>query len=205
MLDQRKQSIAYANANHAEFLNTLIDLLHIPSISTNDEAKPDMLAAAEWLASHMRNLGLENIRVYPTAGHPVVYGDWLHAGENLPTVLIYGHYDVQPPDPLELWVTDPFTPTVRDNALYARGASDMKGQVLASLNAVESILHCDKLPLNIKFIIEGEEEIGSPSLGQFLREHKDLLKCDVALNPDAGMIAPDVPTDCLWIERISLF
>jgi acetylornithine deacetylase/succinyl-diaminopimelate desuccinylase-like protein len=137
---------------------------------------------------------MEAVQIFPTAGHPVVFGQWLNAGADAPTVLIYGHYDVQPAEPLELWESGAFEPTIRGENLYARGASDMKGQVVAALSAVEAVQKQGPLPVNLKFILEGEEEIGSPNLTGFLEEHKDMLSCDFALNPDAGMIAPNVPT-----------
>ncbi len=188
-----QQALEYARQHRERFLTELKDLISIPSVSTSEEHKADMHRAAEWLAAQLRSLGMEKVQIMPTGGHPVVYGEWLGAG-HAPTVLIYGHYDVQPEDPLELWESAPFEAQVRGDHLYGRGASDMKGQVMASLKAVEAIVRTGGLPVNVKWLIEGEEEIGSEHLGQFIREHRDLLACDFCLNPDAGMIAADLPT-----------
>jgi acetylornithine deacetylase/succinyl-diaminopimelate desuccinylase-like protein len=153
-------ALQYAADHYDEFLASLRDLLTIPSISTDESRKPDIARAAEFLAERLRSLGMENVKIYPTSYHPVVYGEWLGAGADAPTVLMYGHYDVQPPDPLDLWESPPFEPTQRGESLYARGASDMKGQVFATLSAVESIVRTGTFPVNIKWIFEGEEEIG---------------------------------------------
>jgi acetylornithine deacetylase/succinyl-diaminopimelate desuccinylase-like protein len=153
----------------------------------------------------MHSLGFENVKILPTARHPVVYGESLKAGSDKPTVLIYGHYDVQPAEPLELWGTPPFEPTKHGENLYGRGASDMKGQVVASLKAVEAYAHTGDLPINVKFIIEGEEEIGSPSLEKFLTENKDMLSSDFAINPDTGMIGADTPTITYGLRGLAYF
>ncbi len=154
-----------------------------------------MKNGAEWLANYLRELGIERVEIFPIPPtHPVVYGEILKAGPQAPTILIYGHYDVQPVDPIEAWLSPPFEATIRDERLYARGAADMKGQVIASLAAVDAILQTTGLPVNIKFLLEGQEEIGSRKLGDFIEAHKDLLACDVSLNPDAGMLAADFPT-----------
>jgi acetylornithine deacetylase/succinyl-diaminopimelate desuccinylase-like protein len=137
---------------------------------------------------------MKNVQIFPTTGHPVVYGEWLEAGAIAPTALIYGHYDVQPVDPLNLWLTGPFEPDVRGDYIYARGITDMKGQVMAALKAIESISRTGKLPINLKFLIEGEEEVGSPNLAPFMEAHKELLKCDFAINPDSGTLSPDIPS-----------
>ena len=129
----------------------------------------------------------------PTPGHPVVYGDWLGAGDKAPTALIYGHYDVQPVDPLNLWISGPFSPDVRGDNIYARGITDMKGQMMVALDAIEAIIKTSRLPINFKFLFEGEEEIGSPNLTPFIEAHKDLLRCDFAINPDTGALSPDIP------------
>jgi acetylornithine deacetylase/succinyl-diaminopimelate desuccinylase-like protein len=205
MSDLRNQALDYAHQNREKFLDNLKKLVSIPSISTNPENKPDMQQAAEWVAGYLRRLGMDHVQVMPTAGHPVVYGEWLKAGKDVPTVLIYGHYDVQPVEPLELWKTGAFEPTVNGENLYGRGASDMKGQVIAALSAIESISRQGLLPVNVKFLIEGEEEIGSPSLRPFLEQHKDLLACDFALNPDAGMIAAEVPTIVYGLRGLAYF
>jgi acetylornithine deacetylase/succinyl-diaminopimelate desuccinylase-like protein len=204
MPDTRQQALGYAHERKQQFLDELIDLASIPSISTDPEAKADIERAAQWLADKLASLGLENIKIYPTAGHPVVYGESLKAGA-APTVLIYGHYDVQPATPLDKWDSNPFEPEVRGDNLYARGATDMKGQVTAAINAVEAIIKTGALPVNVKFILEGEEEIGSPNLGAFIADHKELLASDFALNPDTGMIAPDLPTITYALRGLAYF
>jgi acetylornithine deacetylase/succinyl-diaminopimelate desuccinylase-like protein len=189
-----QKALEYASQNRAKFLNELIEMLKIPSISTDEEYKDETLRAAEWTADHLKKLGMENVEVMPTDdGHPVVYGEYLKKS-GAPTVLVYGHYDVQPADPLELWESGPFEPEVRGEKLYARGSSDMKGQVLATFHAIESAMKAGEMPVNLKFLIEGEEEIGSKNLEPFLRKHADKFKADVSLNPDAGMIGVDLPT-----------
>lgn len=204
MSDLRFKAIEYAHQNKEVFLEELIAFSTIPSISTDPEAKADIEKTAQWVADKLTSLNVDNVKIYPTTGHPVVYGESLKA-KGAPTVLIYGHYDVQPAAPLEKWDSDPFKPEVRGNNLYARGATDMKGQVAASIDAVEAILKTSSLPINVKFIIEGEEEIGSPNLGQFIEDHKDLLTCDFALNPDTGMVAPDLPTITYALRGLAYF
>lgn len=194
MTDKRQASLNYAHEQKTNFLNQLIELCKIPSVSTDPEAKPDMQRTAEWVARKLTDIGIEKVKIMPTAGHPVVYGEYMKAGPDALTILVYGHYDVQPADPLELWDTPPFEPTVRNGNLYARGASDMKGQTLAGIYAVEALLSQDALPVNIKFMIEGEEEVGSPNLEAFIQEQAELLTCDFALNPDAGMLGEGIPT-----------
>lgn len=206
MSDHRSQAIEYAHQNQERFLNNLKQLASIPSVSTNPDHKPDMQKAAEWIANYLRELGMDHVQVMPTGGHPVVYGDWLKAGKDAPVVLIYGHYDVQPSEPNELWKTPPFEATVNGENLYGRGTSDMKGQIIAALSAIEAIIRQEKmLPVNVKYIFEGEEEIGSPHLTPFIQEHKDLLASTVALNPDAGMIAPDMPTIVYGLRGLAYF
>ncbi|MBL7161875.1 MAG: dipeptidase [Anaerolineales bacterium] len=205
MSDPRSSALEYAHEQKKRFLDELIEFSRIPSVSTDTERDTDVHKTANWLVKQLNNVGLENVKIYPTAGHPVVYGDHLAAGTEAPTVLIYGHYDVQPAEPLDKWDTPPFEPTERGENLYARGASDMKGQVAATLNAIEAILRTSQLPINAKFIIEGEEEIGSPNLPEFIKEHKELLACDFALNPDTGMIAPDLPTITYALRGLAYF
>ncbi len=184
----------FAQKNQANHLAELIRFLQIPSISTQPDHAADVAAAADWLAKAMRDAGIENVRVIETNRHPLLYGDWLHAGPDAPTVLIYGHYDVQPVDPLDLWESDPFEPVVRDDYLYARGASDDKGQVYVHIKAVEAYLKVNgRLPVNVKFIIEGEEESGGESLSAFIPANKELLAADIALVSDTGILAPDQP------------
>ena len=204
MSNKLQTALEYAHQNNERFLAELIDFASIPSISTDPESKGEVARAAQWLADKLKAIGMENVTIYPTEGHPVVYADWLHA-EGAPTVLIYGHYDVQPAAPLDKWDSDPFKPEVRGDSLYARGATDMKGQVSASIAAVESVLAAGELPVNLKFILEGEEEIGSPHLGPFIAEHKDLLACDFALNPDTGMVAADLPTITYALRGLAYF
>lgn len=194
MTDPRSSAIQYAHDKASRFLNELKAFASIPSISTDEASKGDVKRAAEWIVKHLRSLGMTNVQIFPTAGHPIVYGEWMAAGSDALTALIYGHYDVQPVDPLNLWVSGPFSPAVRGDYLYARGSTDMKGQIMVALNAIESISKTGHLPINFKFIFEGEEEIGSPNLSSFLESHKDLLKCDIAINPDTGTLSPDTPS-----------
>lgn len=185
----------YAAVHADHFRAELHDLLRIPSISTLPERAPDVIHAAEWVAESMRRVGIEHVALMPTAGHPVVYGDWLHAGPGAPTVLIYGHYDVQPADIEDGWTHPPFKPIERDGRIFARGAVDDKGQVFIHIKAIESIMQTrGSLPANVKFVIEGEEEIGSPNLPAFVRQHKDLLRADVCLISDTGIISIDQPS-----------
>lgn len=191
MLDQ---VLAYAQAHRDEALEFLKEFIRIPSISTLPEHKTDMQQAADWLVEKMTALGLENATAYPTAGHPIVYADWLHAGPAAPTLLVYGHYDVQPVDPLEEWQTPPFEPTIQGDKLYARGASDDKGQLYIHLAAVEAYLNTlGRLPVNLKFMVEGEEETGSLNLGQFVRDHVDRLRTEVVLISDTHILDPQTP------------
>ena len=205
MIEMRNQSIAYATEHMNEFLSDLSTLLKIPSISTSPEHASDVQNAATSLSALLTSTGMEHTAVMPTDLHPVVYADWLHAGPQAITVLVYGHYDVQPVDPLDLWESGPFEPTVNGDYLMARGASDMKGQVVAAISAIRSIIQTGKFPVNLKFLFEGEEEIGSPSLARFLEENRELFKCDVALNPDSGMIAADLPTVVYSLRGLSFF
>ncbi len=199
------EALEYARQNQARFLDELKEILTIPSISTDPDHAADMQRAAEWVAGQLRGIGMSNVQIMPTGGHPVVYGEWLKAAKGAPTVMIYGHYDVQPPDPLELWKSPPFEPAVRDENLYARGAADMKGQVVASLKAVESMVRNGGLPVNLKWLIEGEEEIGSENLDSFIRDHKELLACDFCVNPDAGILAADEPSITTGLRGLAYF
>lgn len=187
-------AVEYARKNDARFLADLREFVAIPSISTSPEHHADLKTAAEWMAARLRDLGMQKVQLMPTGGHPVVYAEWSGAGKDRPTVLVYGHYDVQPVDPLELWETPPFEAVQKGDRLLGRGTSDMKGQVVASLKAAEALFRTGVPPVNFKWLIEGEEEIGSENLGAFIRANKDLLKADICLNPDAGMIAADLPT-----------
>ncbi|HEY6074950.1 MAG TPA: dipeptidase [Anaerolineales bacterium] len=189
-----QSAIDYAHKNHDRFLKDLEELIAIPSISTSSEYKAEVQRAADYLAARLTSLGMEHVQVMPTGGHPVVYGDLIKADKDKPTIMIYGHYDVQPVDPIELWKSDPFQAKRSGDLLFGRGTSDMKGQVVASLAAVESILKTGTMPVNLKWLIEGEEEIGSEHLDAFIQAHKELLACDVCLNPDAGMMGAELPT-----------
>ena len=187
-------ALAHARANRERYLDQLLNLLRIPSISTLPEHKGDIQTAAEWLSDSMAQTGLVNVEVLPTGGHPAVYGEWLEAGPEAPTILVYGHYDVQPVDPLELWNTPPFEPTIRDGIIYARGAADDKGQAFAQIKAIESMLAANgSLPLNVKVILEGEEEIGSPSMGAFVETHAEKLAADCVLVSDTAFLDRERP------------
>ncbi|MEF3354526.1 dipeptidase [Paenibacillus sp. GYB006] len=184
---------AYFENNREQHLNELQEWLSIPSISALSEHKGDVHKAAEWLAAKLTEAGLEHVEIHETKGHPLITADYLHA-EGKPTVLVYGHYDVQPVDPLHLWETPPFEPSIRDGKLYARGATDDKGQLFLHVKAVEAILKQEKeLPVNIKFCIEGEEEVSSPNLPLFLEENKEKLAADVVLVSDTSLLAPGKP------------
>ena len=180
-------SMDYARAHNHDFIEQYKELLRIPSIGADPTCKPDVLRAAEWIVAEMQQLGIDNCQIMETEGQPAVYGDWLHAGVEAPTLLLYAHYDVQPVDPLDLWVSPPFEPEVRDGRLYARGAVDDKSGVFLHLKAFESIKQANgHLPVNVKFIFEGEEESGSPTMEPFIQAHKDLLSADVAVISDGG-------------------
>jgi acetylornithine deacetylase/succinyl-diaminopimelate desuccinylase-like protein len=184
----------YIETNRANFVDQLKELLRFPSISTNPENKEDVRKCAEYIKSQLESMGMLHAAVYPTAGHPVVYADWLHAGAGKPTVLIYGHYDVQPVDPLNLWTTPPFQPEIRNGKIFARGAVDDKGQVFIHLKSLEAHFKQNKsLPVNIKLIIEGEEEIGSMHLEDFIKKNKELLKSDVVVISDTAMFDKNTP------------
>jgi acetylornithine deacetylase/succinyl-diaminopimelate desuccinylase-like protein len=204
MSDHRALALQYAHEHKEAFLSSLKELVSIPSVSTDPERAGDIRKAADWVAARLKNLGMNNVQIFPTGRHPVVYGEWLEV-KGAPTVLIYGHYDVQPVDPIDLWKTGPFEPTIVGDNLFGRGASDMKGQDCAAFSAVESIVKTGKFPINIKWMIEGEEEIGSPNLGTFIAEHKDLLKCDFALNPDSGLINVDHPSITYGLRGLAYF
>ena len=189
-----ENALQFALQNREGHLAELLDFLAIPSISTQPQHRSDMVEAAQWLAEKMVDACLENVQLFDNDGHPLVYGDWLHSGPDAPTVLIYGHYDVQPAEPFDLWETPPFEPVLRDNYIYARGSSDDKGQVYVHVKAVASYLKtAGTLPVNVKFIVEGEEESGGHSLAAFIPENQELLAADVALVSDTAMIGRDLP------------
>ncbi|HYI96483.1 MAG TPA: dipeptidase [Bryobacteraceae bacterium] len=193
---------AFVRENESRLLEELKTFLRIPSISTLPENKGDVERAAKFTADALNAAGMENIEIIPTPGHPLVYAEWLHA-PGKPTVLLYGHYDVQPPDPLELWNTPPFEPTVRDGNLYARGSADDKGQFYMHIKAVEALrtIH-GKLPVNVKFLVEGEEEIGGKSIAKFVEENPSKLKADVALVSDTALYAEGIPTLCIGLRGL---
>jgi acetylornithine deacetylase/succinyl-diaminopimelate desuccinylase-like protein len=205
MSDSLTAALAYASGQPERFLDELKAFVRIPSVSTDPDAAPDMQRAAEWVAAQLRGLGCSRVQIMPTGGHPVVYGELLTSGAEKPTVLVYGHYDVQPADPLELWSSPPFDPQQRGENLFGRGASDMKGQVVITLKAVEALVKAGGMPVNVKFMIEGEEEIGSPSLDKFIAGNKALLACNFALNPDTGMISADAPTITYGLRGLAYF
>lgn len=194
-------AVDYARQNYPRFLSELKTFLRIPSVSTLPEHKSDVAAAAAWLAEEMKRIGLEHVEVIRTEGHPLVYGDWLHA-TGKPTALCYGHYDVQPPDPLDEWKSPPFEPTERNGNLYARGAVDDKGQMYIHIKALESLFkaHSGKLPINVRVILEGEEEVGGEQIARFVREHPERLKADFALVSDTELFAPELPTLCVGLR-----
>lgn len=205
MSDLRQKALEYSHQNGENYLHSLQDLVKIPSISTSADHTRPIKETAEWLANRLRKMGFKNVALYPTAGHPVVFGEYKIDKPGRKTVLIYGHYDVQPVEPLDLWKTPPFEATVVGDNLFGRGASDMKGQIMASMDAVEAILNAGEPPVDLKYIIEGEEEIGSPNLGAFLKEKARMLAADVVLNPDSGMLAADFPTLTYALRGLAYF
>jgi acetylornithine deacetylase/succinyl-diaminopimelate desuccinylase-like protein len=192
----------YVETHKTRFLDELKELIRIPSISTLPEHKGDVQKAAQYVADALKTAGMENIEIIPTEGHPLVYADWLHA-PGKPTVLCYGHYDVQPPDPLEEWLSPPFEPTERNGNLYARGAVDDKGQMYMHVKALETLRTVNgTLPVNIKVLIEGEEEIGGKSIAKFVPANKEKLKADVALVSDTALYAEGIPTLCIGLRGL---
>lgn len=198
----------FIEENKERFLSELFAMLRIPSVSADPKFKGDVAKTAEFVADSLKMAGCSSVEVYPTAGHPIVYGSYF-INADLPTVLVYGHYDVQPPDPLELWESPPFEPVIRktaihpDGAIFARGSCDDKGQMFMHVKAFEAMMQTDSLPCNIKFMIEGEEEIGSSNLGTFCKKHKEMLKCDVVLISDTSVIANDIPSITVGLRGLS--
>ncbi len=183
----------YLKANEKAYVNDLVEFLKIPSISSLEENQNDVMDAADWVAERLLRAGIDHVKVYPTAGHPVVYGDWLHAADK-PTILIYGHFDTQPVDPVNLWSHPPFEPFIKNDRIYARGASDDKGNMLAPILTIEAFLKSrNALPVNIKFFFEGQEEIGSPQLPEFIAANKEMLACDLVISADGGQWDEDQP------------
>jgi acetylornithine deacetylase/succinyl-diaminopimelate desuccinylase-like protein len=194
---------AYAVRDEQRILATLVDWLRIPSISALPEHAADVRRSAEFTAELMTAAGLRNVTLLETPGAPAVYGDWLDAGPGAPTVVVYGHHDVQPVDPLDLWTTGPFEPTVRGDELFARGAIDDKGQVLYEIEAVRGLLEADgRLPVNLKFLVEGEEEVGSPNFEALLHRESERLACDLVVVSDTGMLATDLPSTCVSMRGL---
>lgn len=194
----------YARAHADAFERDLADALRIPSVSADPAHAPDVRRCADWLAGHLRAAGFKAAEVRETAGHPLVYAEDLSAGPDAPTVLVYGHYDVQPPDPLDLWTSPPFEPVVRDGKLYARGSADDKGQVFMHVKAAESFFKTGTpLPVNLKLLIEGEEEVGSSNLAPYVEAHADELACDVIVISDTAMFAPGVPSVTVGLRGLA--
>jgi len=192
----------YQTENKDRFLNELLDLLRIPSVSARTEHKDDMVTCAEAVKTRLLEAGADKVEIYPTEGHPLVYGEKI-IDPTKPTVLVYGHYDVQPADPLELWNSGPFDPLIKDGKIYARGSCDDKGQFYMHVKALETMVKTNTLTTNIKFCIEGEEEVGSPNLGKFVKTHKELLKADVILISDTAMISLDTPSIDIGVRGLS--
>jgi acetylornithine deacetylase/succinyl-diaminopimelate desuccinylase-like protein len=193
---------AYQEKHKDRFLNELLDLLRIPSVSARSEHKVDMAACAEAVKQRLLEAGIDKAEIHATAGHPIVYGEKI-IDPSKPTVLVYGHYDVQPPDPLELWHSGPFEPVIKDGKIYARGACDDKGQFYMHVKALETMVQTNTLPCNIKFLIEGEEEIGSPNLATFVKANKALLKADVILISDTSMLSMETPSIDIGVRGLS--
>jgi acetylornithine deacetylase/succinyl-diaminopimelate desuccinylase-like protein len=201
---QTDKAIAFARENRDRFLNEYCEFLRLESISTLAEHKDDVARTAAWVANQLRLAGAAQIEIMPTAGHPVVYGE-SKGPAGAPVMLVYGHYDVQPADPFDEWLSPPFEPDIREDYVYARGASDMKGQIFAHIKAVEALAQQGALPFTLKYVIEGEEEIGSPHLGAFIDAHRDLLACDFVCNCDAGIHAEDVPAITYALRGLAYF
>lgn len=200
----RNPALTYAQEKHDNFLRDLVEFMKIPTVSTDSDFAV-LGNAAKWLASRLEAAGIQQTKIFQTSGAPIVYGEYQPTRTAKCTILIYGHYDVQPADPLAEWLSPPFEPVLKGDNLYGRGASDMKGQIIASIGAVEAVLTQSDLPIAFKFLIEGEEEIGSPNLIPFLTGNKKLLSCNFAFVPDAGMIAKDVPAITYGLRGLSCF
>jgi len=197
-----KTTDAFVEQNRERLLDELKEFLRIPSISTLPEHRDDIERAAQFVADSLRHVGMENVEIIPTAKHPLVYADWMHA-PGKPTVLCYGHYDVQPADPLEEWHSPPFEPTVRDGNIYGRGTSDDKGQMYMHVKAIEALRAADgTLPINLKFLVEGEEEVGGESIAKYVAENAEKLKADVALVSDTELFADGIPTLCIGLRGL---
>lgn len=199
-----EELVKYINENIGRFIEELKDFLKIPSISNSPENKIDVDNCAKWLKEQIKNIGFNKVEIYNTPGHPIVYAENLEAGSDKPTALVYGHYDVQPVDPLDLWTNPPFEPIIREGKIYARGTTDDKGQVFIHIKSLETYLKVNKsLPINIKLFIEGEEEIGSPNLVKFINDNKGLLKCDIVVISDTSMYARGLPSICYGLRGLA--
>ena len=195
--------LKYIEANRSRYLAELKEFIAIPSISTSPEHRKDIKRCAEWISARLKEIGMQRVRIHPTKGHPIVYAEWLGA-PGAPTILLYGHYDVQPVDPIELWTSPPFQATVRGENIYARGTADDKGQVLIHFKSIEAFMKKEgRLPVNLKMIIEGEEEIGSEHLAGFVKANKRLLKADLVVISDTSMFARGVPSLCYGLRGLS--
>jgi len=192
----------YQEKNKDRFLNELLDLLRIPSVSAKTEHKPDMIKCSEAVKQRLLDAGVDKAEIYLTDGHPIVYGEKI-IDPSKPTVLVYGHYDVQPPEPLDLWNSGPFEPLIKDGKIFARGSCDDKGQFYMHVKALETMVQTNTLQNNVKFCIEGEEEVGSPNLGKFVSSHKELLKADCVLISDSAMISLDTPSLDIGLRGLS--
>lgn len=202
LFENMQEVVSYLEENKNRFLLELKEFLAIPSVSTKSENKQEVRRCAEWITAHLTALGMQNTRIHETNGHPIVYSEWL-GDPAKPTVLLYGHYDVQPAEPLELWKSPPFEATIRDGNLFGRGATDDKGQTFIHFKALEAYLKTwKKLPVNLKLIIEGEEEIGSPHLAPFIEKQRELLKADLAVISDTPFFAKGVPSICYGLRGI---
>lgn len=194
----------YINENRDRFLEELKEFLRIPSISNNPDNKKDVENCAKWIFKHLKSIGFDEVKIFPTEGNPIVYAEYLKAGKDKPTILIYGHYDVQPVDPLELWVNPPFEPTISNGKIFARGTTDDKGQVFIHFKSLEAFFKNEKsIPVNVKLLIEGEEEVGSVNLEKFLQDNKELLKCNYVVISDTSMYAKGLPSICYGLRGLT--
>ncbi len=198
--------ISYIDKNFERFVSELSEFLSISSISNDKSKKNEIYRCSNWLIEHLDNIGMQNVCIFETGVHPIVYADWLGAGSDKPTILIYGHYDVQPVDPIELWSNPPFEPIIKNDKIYARGATDDKGQVMIHIKSLEAHLKTyGKLDINIKLLIEGAEEIGSPDLEIFINDNKELLKCDYVVISDTAMYKENLPSICYALRGLAYF
>jgi len=193
----------FLNTHQNRFESELLDFVRIPSVSASSEYSQDVENAAAWVSKKLKEVGVENVLTMPTGGHPVVYGDWLHAGKSKPTILIYGHFDVQPAEPFNLWDTPPFEPEIRDGKVFGRGASDDKGGMLIPILSFEALMKTtEKLPVNVKFLFEGQEEIGSPQLPKFMAEHRNKFTCDMIFSSDGLQWTEDEPNIVMGLKGL---